>query len=420
MILQRVRMAGSWLGGCFKIFEHCHCSTLIFRRTLSLSLLPCVEGSREPCLLGYFLWRCVEPEYTGSWKRKSISSSQVQFRLQIFEWQQAGCLMSCPCCNWCIAHSGKVSHITSKSTSHVSFAYPLSFVPCDFLVRALHGLRGRLCFRITAEVVGLMMDRCVAQVIAVFGTLKAWLVCQRYDTCGSTCRCDGKWTKWMVVCGRHSAVLPIPISCRLVQPSSPLTMLLPQSSVFPNRCFWNLWHSWNTLETMTQLQVFPPIFAIDAQICYRLCRITWFSASRMPPWHGSSSYCTRVKQLHWSQFQAAELSFTWWDWGTVMWFKFCVLFLQEMRQHMMSPRRQGQCECRSAGMSTPKSKAGKNKFLNLSFHIICIGFRWSIIWFHISRRLFFAVWNVTSLPKERIFARWVAIFSPYQPMVEQL
>ena len=69
MILQRVRMAGS----------------LIFRRTLSLSLLPCVQGSREPCLLGYFLWRRVEPEYTGSWKRKSISSSQVQFRLQIFE-----------------------------------------------------------------------------------------------------------------------------------------------------------------------------------------------------------------------------------------------------------------------------------------------------------------------------------------------
>lgn len=64
MILQRVRMAGS----------------LIFRRTLSLSLLPCVQGSREPCLLGYFLWRRVEPEYTGSWKRKSISSSQVQFR----------------------------------------------------------------------------------------------------------------------------------------------------------------------------------------------------------------------------------------------------------------------------------------------------------------------------------------------------
>lgn len=32
MILQRVRMAGSWLGGCFKVFEHYHCSTLIFRR----------------------------------------------------------------------------------------------------------------------------------------------------------------------------------------------------------------------------------------------------------------------------------------------------------------------------------------------------------------------------------------------------
>ena len=42
-----------------------------------------------------------------------------------------------------------------------------------------------------------------------------------------------------------------------------------------------------------------------------------------------------------------------------MWFLFCVLFVQEMRQHMMSPRRQGQCECRSAGMSTPKSKALK-------------------------------------------------------------
>ena len=331
MILQRVRMAGS----------------LIFRRALSLSLLPCVQGSREPCLLGYFLWRRVEPEYTGSWKPKSISSSQVQFRLQIFE------------C-WLFDELPLLKLMYRSQWKSLSYHLQVD-KPLVFCVSSVISSSGPC---MVSEAVCASGSRLRLWALWWTGVWHRWLQSLEHWRLGWSAR-D------MILVGSHAdamangpngwlfvaAILPIPISCRLVQPSSPLTMLLPQSSIFPNRCFWNFWCSWNILETMTQLLFFTPIFAIDAQICYRLCRITLFSPSRMPPWHGSSSYCTRVKQLHWSQFQVAELSFTWWDWSTVMWFLFCVLFLQEMRQHMMSRRRQGQGECRSAGMSTPKSKA---------------------------------------------------------------